>query len=97
MAEPPQFLWQSLHPRLERAVPFATDKFARRSKSPNFFPMYTVNGHWNHTGESWTDWCAGFHAGMMWLIAQKTGEPWWREQAEHYFTTGAPAARPKRA
>ncbi len=21
---------------------------------------------------------------MMWLIAQRTGDPWWREQAEHY-------------
>ena len=27
---------------------------------------------------------AGFHAGMMWLIAQRTGDAWWRETAEHY-------------
>ena len=42
------------------------------------------DGRWKHAGERWTDWCAGFHAGMMWLIAQRTGDPWWRRTAEHY-------------
>ena len=37
-----------------------------------------------HRGELWTDWCGGFHAGMMWLIANRTGESWWRQTAEHY-------------
>ena len=37
-----------------------------------------------HRGELWTDWCGGFHAGMMWLIAGRTGDSWWRRTAEHY-------------
>ena len=51
---------------------------------PDFFPIYTEGGRWKHAGESWTDWCAGFHTGMMWMIAERTGDRWWREKAEHY-------------
>ncbi len=53
-------------------------------RDPDFFPIYTRNGRWRHDGEGWTDWCAGFHAGMMWLLAEQTGEPEWRQHAEHY-------------
>ena len=53
-------------------------------RHPDFFPIYTVGGRWQHAGELWTDWCAGFHAGMMWMFAEHTGDPWWRGQAEHY-------------
>lgn len=74
-----------LQPRLERAYGFAARQVrATVERCPDFFPMYTVNGRWGHKGELWTDWCAGFHAGMMWLIARETGDPWWRETAEHY-------------
>jgi unsaturated chondroitin disaccharide hydrolase len=74
-----------LRPRLERAFDFATQQVrATIERTPDFFPIYTVGGKWKHGGELWTDWCAGFHAGMMWLIAKRTGDPWWRAQAEHY-------------
>ena len=53
-------------------------------RTPDYFPIYTVGGRWLHRGELWTDWCGGFHAGMMWLIANRTGESWWRQTAEHY-------------
>ena len=53
-------------------------------RDPDFFPIYTRNGRWRHDGEGWTDWCAGFHAGMMWLLAGRTGELEWRQHAEHY-------------
>jgi unsaturated chondroitin disaccharide hydrolase len=74
-----------LRPRLERAFDFA----ARQVKStierdPDFFPIYTRNGRWKHGGEGWTDWCGGFHTGMMWKIAERTDDPWWRARAEHY-------------
>jgi unsaturated chondroitin disaccharide hydrolase len=46
--------------------------------------MYTTGGKWDRSGELWTDWCGGFFAGMMWLFHERTGDPWWREQAEHY-------------
>lgn len=51
---------------------------------PDYFPMYTSDGQWKHGGESWTNWCEGFLGGQMWLLYQYTGDPWWREQAEHY-------------
>ena len=75
----------ALRPRLERAFEFAARQVrATIVRDPDFFPIYTTNGRWRHGGESWTDWCAGFHAGMMWLIAERTNDPWWREAAEHY-------------
>ena len=74
-----------LTPRLERAFDFAAGQVrATIERYPDFFPIYTEDGRWKHRGELWTDWCGGFHAGMMWLIAGRTGDPWWREAAEHY-------------
>ncbi len=53
-------------------------------KYPDYFPMYTVGGRWAHSGEKWTNWCEGFLPGMMWIFHEETGEPYWRERAEHY-------------
>jgi unsaturated chondroitin disaccharide hydrolase len=85
MAEPRAIDLASLSPRLERAFEFAAGQVrATILRHPEYFPIYTENGRWKHSGELWTDWCAGFHAGMMWLIARRTGDAWWRETAEHY-------------
>ena len=85
MAEPRAIDLDSLHPRLERAFETAEAKVrATINRHPDYFPIYTANGKWRHEGELWTDWCAGFHAGMMWLLALRTDDPWWRRQAEHY-------------
>jgi unsaturated chondroitin disaccharide hydrolase len=51
---------------------------------PDYFPMYTTGGKWKHGGEAWTNWCEGFLGGQLWLIYLYTGDPWWREKAEHY-------------
>jgi len=51
---------------------------------PDFFPMYTVNGKWKHTGEAWTNWCEGFLGGQLWLLYRHTGNDAWRSRAEHY-------------
>jgi unsaturated chondroitin disaccharide hydrolase len=51
---------------------------------PDYFPIYTVGGRWQHGGESWTNWCEGFLGGQLWLVHLYTGEPWWRAKAEHY-------------
>lgn len=51
---------------------------------PNYFPMYTQGGKWKHSGEAWTNWCEGFLGGQLWLLYQYTGDPWWRQKAEHY-------------
>jgi unsaturated chondroitin disaccharide hydrolase len=75
----------SLKPRLERAFEFAACQVRGTiERYPDYFPIYTAGGRWFHKGELWTDWCAGFHTGMMWLIAGRTGDPWWRKAAEHY-------------
>jgi len=36
------------------------------TRYPDFFPMYTVRGRWQHEGETWTHWTDGFLGGMMW-------------------------------
>ncbi|MGD9711346.1 MAG: glycoside hydrolase family 88 protein, partial [Thermomicrobiales bacterium] len=51
---------------------------------PDFFPMFTENGAWRHQRASWTNWCEGFLPGMMWIFARRSGDPYWREHAEHY-------------
>jgi unsaturated chondroitin disaccharide hydrolase len=53
-------------------------------KHPGLFPMYTRAGRWVMQGETWTNWCEGFLAGMLWLIYERNGQAWWREQAERY-------------
>ena len=85
MAEPRAIDPRTLKPRLEQAFDFAAKQVrATVERTPNYFPAYTVQGKWKHGGELWTDWCAGFHAGMMWLVAERTSDPWWRSTAEHY-------------
>ena len=85
MAEPRKIDRETLAPRLESAYEFAAAQVrATIERDPDFFPMYTRNGRWRHEGPSWTDWCAGFHAGLMWLLARHTLEQRWREHAEHY-------------
>lgn len=85
MAEPRPVDLPDLRARLERAAAFAGRQVrATIERDPDFFPMYTVRGVWNHGGEMWTDWCAGFFPGMMWLLHERDADPWWREQAERY-------------
>ena len=74
-----------LRPRLIKAFNFAQEQVMRLSQAhPDYFPVYTQAGHWFHGGEAWTNWCEGFLGGMMWIFHTRTGDPWWRAQAEHY-------------
>lgn len=67
------------------ALEFAEQQVAATiERHPDFFPIYTSQGKWHHAGELWTDWTGGFFAGMMWKFHQRTGNPQWRERAEHY-------------
>jgi unsaturated chondroitin disaccharide hydrolase len=85
MSEPRTIDRASLLPRLKRASDFAARQVASTIKrDPGFFPIYTRNGCWRHDGEGWTDWCAGFHAGMMWLLAERSSDREWRRHAEEY-------------
>src|SRR5690242_2762181 len=71
--------------RYTRALEFAQRQVAATiERTPDYFPIYTVNGRWHHSGELWTDWTGGFFAGMMWKFFGQTGDPAWRNRAEHY-------------
>jgi len=71
--------------RYVAALEFAQRQVAATiERHPDYFPIYTRCGKWRHQGELWTDWTGGFFAGMMWQYFRRTGDPWWRQQAEHY-------------
>ncbi|HWB07752.1 MAG TPA: glycoside hydrolase family 88 protein [Pirellulales bacterium] len=71
--------------RYARALQFAQRQvLATIERTPDYFPIYTVGGRWHHSGELWTDWTGGFFAGTLWRFFEQTGDPAWRERAEHY-------------
>lgn len=71
--------------RYQVALEFAARQLRHLIETyPDYFPMVTAHGKWKHEGEAWTNWCEGFLGGQLWLIYQSTGDPWWREKAEHY-------------
>jgi unsaturated chondroitin disaccharide hydrolase len=75
----------SLEARAEQAMAFAERQVrALITTSPDYFPLYTEDGRWQHGRESWTNWCEGFLGGMMWIFARRGGDPYWRGRAEHY-------------
>jgi len=55
---------------------------------PDFYPIYTEEGKWKHTGPAWTHWCDGFLPGMMWLFHRRpcdgTNAEFWKQQAIRY-------------
>lgn len=76
---------KTLRPRLEATFDFAAKQLRQLvTNHPDQFPMYTEEGKWDWSGERWTNWCEGFLGGQLWLIAQASGDPWFREKAEHY-------------
>ena len=77
----------NLRPKLETAFEFSQRQVRHLIGSyPDLFPIYTEGGRWQPAGETWTNWCEGFPGGMMWIFHLRTGDPWWREQAEHSAT-----------
>ncbi len=79
----------SLKQNAESTLDFAQEQVRNLiTNHPDYFPLYTEGGKWMHGKEAWTNWCEGFLAGMIWIFAQRTGDPqekvWWRERAEHY-------------
>ena len=51
---------------------------------PGAFPLFTKQGKWKHQSEAWTNWCEGFLGGMLWILAKRTSDKWWRAKAEDY-------------
>ena len=74
-----------LNVQAERALDFAQHQVrALITNHPDHFPLFTEGGKWHHGKEAWTNWCEGFLGGMMWIFARRTGDPFWRDRAEHY-------------
>jgi unsaturated chondroitin disaccharide hydrolase len=74
-----------LKEKCRRAFEFAENQLRNLiEQHPDYFPMYTENGKWRHSGAAWTNWCEGFLGGQLWLVYEQNGETWWREKAEHY-------------
>jgi unsaturated chondroitin disaccharide hydrolase len=75
---------------LSAAMDFARDRLRHLiERHPDFYPMYTVQGHWKHSGEAWTHWCDGFLPGMLWIVYGREAQSspdrgWWRQQAIRY-------------
>jgi unsaturated chondroitin disaccharide hydrolase len=71
--------------RYQTALEFAERQVASLvDRYPDYFPIYTTHGRWQHAGELWTDWTGGFLVGMMWQFHRRTGSAAWRERAQHY-------------
>ena len=74
-----------LETRAAQALTFAQTRVqALIAAYPDYFPLYTEDGRWQHGREAWTNWCEGFLGGMMWIFARRTGDRSWRDRAEHY-------------
>ena len=74
-------------PIFKQSLEFAQHQVrALIERDPDFYPMYTKEGQWRHTGEAWTRWCDGFLPGMMWIFHRHTKDPDWARHAEHYST-----------
>jgi len=69
----------------KEALDFAGGQVKRLVTSqPGAFPIYTLGGRWHVEDEAWTNWTEGFLGGLIWIAARRTGDAWWREQAERY-------------
>ena len=74
-----------LRPRFLKVFNFAETQLRHLITTyPDYFPIYTNQGKWWHSGEAWTNWCEGFLGGQLWLLYKHTQDPYWRERAEHY-------------
>jgi unsaturated chondroitin disaccharide hydrolase len=55
------------------------------SDHPGQIPIFTVAGRWHFDEDAWAPaWTGGFLAGMIWIFAERTNDPWWHLQAEKY-------------
>jgi unsaturated chondroitin disaccharide hydrolase len=91
-----QFVLETDRQLFEDAFQFAQQQVRKLIENhPNFYPMYTAEGHWKHEGQVWTSWCDGFLPGMMWIFHKRnaaggSADKFWLEQAVRYSTPLAP-------
>jgi unsaturated chondroitin disaccharide hydrolase len=69
----------------QKALAVAADKVSHLVEHhPDYFPLYTHDGRWQHGKESWTNWCEGFLGGQMWIFHEVGLGEEWRTRAERY-------------
>jgi unsaturated chondroitin disaccharide hydrolase len=73
----------SLRSTLDRAIDHAAGQMdAFMAKYPaDYYPMYTVNGQFGQDQQRWTNWCDGFLPGILFMLADVTGESRWLDSA----------------
>lgn len=71
---------------LERAFDFAQQQVESLLEKypPDYYPMYTVAGHYGRDRKRWTHWCDGFYPGLMFIFAEATGDSRWLDRAVAY-------------
>jgi unsaturated chondroitin disaccharide hydrolase len=85
-----QFTYDSDRRLFEDALGFGQSQVKRLIEAhPDFYPMYTEGGKWEHEKPAWTHWCDGFLPGMMWIFYRYLGpdkpdSKFWMEQAIRY-------------
>lgn len=70
----------------DRVFSAAQDKLARLvTEHPGQVPVHTTRGRWHLDDDAWAPiWTAGFLAGSLWVLAERTGDRWWLDQAQRY-------------
>ena len=71
---------------IDEALGFAAEQVrALVTNAPGRMPTYTSSGRWVFDDDPWApNWSGGFLTGMLWIFARRTGDAWWRQQAETY-------------
>jgi hypothetical protein len=78
---------RTLRTRIDETFQFGVaqlEKMPPKWPSTKPAPVFTENGAWSRPDFIWTDWWAGFYAGMMWLAFERTGEAKWQGRGEIY-------------
>jgi unsaturated chondroitin disaccharide hydrolase len=85
-----QFSRESDRELFDSALRFAEKQIRRAvEKYPDFYPVYTTGGVWQHENIALARWCDGFLPGIMWLFYKRLGPNgpdarfWW-ENATRY-------------
>jgi unsaturated chondroitin disaccharide hydrolase len=68
------------------ALDFAAEQVrALVQAHPGQWTTFTSSGQWVFAEDPWApSWSGGFLTGMLWIFTERTGDPWWRAQAETY-------------
>ncbi len=101
-----QFVLEPDRELFEDALRFAQHQVRKLVEAhPDFYPMYTTDGHWKHAGPAASTWADGFLPGLMWIFDKRNGgnhgghgkDSFWHEQAIRYTTPLEPRSLEREA